>query len=229
MYCGSCGNVIGAGSKFCGACGAPRALEPGTRSDRHWLVLGGAAGLALIVAVILGGLFLLRGDDEAVDAAVVADIQGILDSLPDLEGKTDMEQMRSLLGVPDAFTIFREEDADGVVRRREDWYYFEYYSVYSFLDGVLETNLPLDDPSGIMVLPRHWDPSAFELDATWESLAATLGDPAAFESFEFEEEYDLPGRYYVGNQLILVFDEDGKLYYVEAVPLEPGAEEDYTS
>ncbi|MBK8559713.1 hypothetical protein [Candidatus Amarobacter glycogenicus] len=185
--------------------------------------------MALLVAVILGGLFLLRGDDEAVDAAVVADIQGILDSLPDLEGKTDMEQMRSLLGAPDAFTIFREEDADGAVRRREDWYYFEYYSVYSFLDGVLETNLPLDDPSGLMVLPRHWDPSAFELDATWESLATTVGDPAAFESFEFEEEYDLPGRYYVGNQLILVFDEDGKLYYVEAVPLEPGAEEDYTS
>lgn len=72
----------------------PPASGKGARSDGHWLVLGGAAGLALLVAVILGGLFLLRGDDEAVDAAVVADIQGILDSLPDLEGKTDMEQIR---------------------------------------------------------------------------------------------------------------------------------------
>lgn len=116
------------------------------------------------------------------------------------------------------------------MRRREDWYYLS-ISRALFLDGVLETNLPLDDPSGIMVrFPGTGTPRRSNLDATWESLAATLGGPGRLRVLRVRGRVrTLPGRYYVGNQLIRVFDEDGKLYYVEAVPLEPGAEEDYTS
>ena len=199
--------------------------------SRRQRVLLASAGIGVLAAVIaaMAGLLLLRGGDEGVDGEVVRDIQAILDGLPQLDGQTDIEQMRSLLGPPDAFTIFLEQAEDGSKARREEWYYFEYYSVYSFLDGNLELNLPLGDPPELMVLPRHWDPASFELGATWDSLHGAVKDPGAFESFEIEPEFEVPGRYYVGSQLILVFDEEGHLYYVEAIPLEPGVDEDYTS
>ena len=224
MQCTSCGGLLRRAAKFCPQCGAEIVHDRWAVSP--WMA-GGAIATALAVVAAALGAFLLRGDDESVDGQVVRDIQAILDGLPHLEGETDLQQMRSLLGPPDAFTIFLERLDDGRSARREEWFYFDYYSVYSFLDGKLQTNLPLADPPELMILPRHWDPGAFELGATWESLAGVVKDPGAFESFEFEDEFEVPGRYYVGNQLVLVFDEDGHLYYVEAVPLEPGVDEDY--
>ncbi|MGE0601826.1 MAG: hypothetical protein AB7J35_20510 [Dehalococcoidia bacterium] len=179
--------------------------------------------MAAVVAAAGAWLLFAGGSSEAppVDDRVVADIESVLAGLPHAEGETDIDQMRSLLGPPDAFTLFLESDAEGHTGRREEWYYFDYLSVYSFLDGKLETNLPLADAADFTVLPRRWDPGMFDLGVEWPDLADVIGDPARFESYEFEPEYEVPGTYYVGNQLLLLFDDEGKLYYVEAIPLEP--------
>jgi hypothetical protein len=193
-----------------------------------WVAGGIAAGL---VVVAIAAVFLLSGNDDRQDDALVAApesvlrVQEILDSLPDLEGETDLDQMRALLGPPDAFTIFEEPRADGTRSRTEEWFYYELYSVYEFADGKLVANLPLDDPPEWLVLPRQYDPSMFVLGETWEQVSARIPEPGMFTRYELEPEYELPATYYAANQLLLLFDDAGRLLYVEAIPLEPGDEE----
>lgn len=183
-----------------------------------WISLGVVAGVAVLVGafLLLGG----GGDDEPPVPDQLAAVQEILDSLPSLEGQTDADQMRSLLGPPDAFTIALEEGDSGVVRR-EEWFYYELLAMYAFVDGRLTLNLPLSDPAAWQVYPRQWDPSMFEMGETWDEVSSKLDDPGRFASFAFEPEYEIEATYYVGNQLLLLFDDAGRLIYVEAVPLEP--------
>jgi len=48
-----------------------------------------------------------------------------------------------------------------------------------------------------------------------------VGDPSAFEAVALDPEYEVPATIYVGNLLLLAFDEEGKLFYVETVPVTP--------
>lgn len=192
-----------------------------------WVAGGIAAGL---VVVAVAAVVLLNANDDGQEGALAAApesvlrVQEILDSLPDLEGETDLDQMRALLGPPDAFTIFEEPRPDGTTSRTEEWFYYEFYSVYEFVDGKLVANLPLDDPPEWLVLPRQYDPSMFVLGETWEQVSARIPEPGMFTRHDLEPEWELPATYYAANQLLLLFDEGGRLLYVEAIPLEPGEE-----
>lgn len=232
MRCATCGVGLRPGAAFCDSCGeaVPRQPPPPSpqspRARLAWAAGGILAGLAVVAA---GLVWLSRGNGEApalpaADAGSVARVQATLDSLPGLEGATDLDQLRSLLGPPDAFTIFLDQYDDGSTARREEWFYYEFYSLYEFVDGRLVANLPLDDPAEWHVLPRQYDPAMFELGETWVQVAERIPDPGSLTRFELEPEYELPASYYVGNQLVLLFDEGGGLLYVEAVPLEPGEE-----
>lgn len=230
MRCATCGVGLRPGAAFCDSCGeAVRHQPPPPPSANSRARLAWSAGGALLgLAVVAAGLFWLSGseaDDPALptaDAASVARVQSTLDSLPALEGATDLEQLRSLLGPPDAFTIFGDQSPDGSTARREEWFYYELYSVYEFVDGRLVANLPLDDPSDWHIFPRQYDPAMFQLGETWAQVAERIPQPGSLTRFELEPEYDLQASYYVGNQLLLLFDEAGGLLYVEAIPLEPG-------
>ncbi|GMV86056.1 MAG: hypothetical protein AMXMBFR80_19110 [Dehalococcoidia bacterium] len=233
MFCASCGATLRPQAAFCDSCGAaaiargPAVPARRSRSSAGWVAGGIAAGLAIVA---VGAVVLLTGDDDGHEPAIAAPpesvlrTQGILDSLPDLEGETDLDQMRALLGPPDAFSIFLDQYADGSTARREEWFYYEFYSMYEFVDGRLVANLPLDDPAEWHILPRQYDPAMFQLGETWGQVAERIPDPGSLTRFELEPQYELPASYYVGNQLVLLFDEHGGLLYVEAVPLEPGEE-----
>jgi hypothetical protein len=232
MRCTTCGVGLRPGAAFCDSCGEavrhdPQPLSrPNSRARFAWSAGGVFAGLAVVAA---GFFFLSGGDSEdpappAPDAGSVARVQATLDSLPGLEGATDLEQTRSLLGPPDAFTIFLDQYPDGSTARREEWFYYELYSLYEFVDGRLVANLPLDDPADWQVFPRQYDPAMFELGETWVQVAERIPEPGSLTRFELEPEYELQASYYVGNQLLLLFDDLGGLLYVEAIPLEPGEE-----
>jgi hypothetical protein len=189
------------------------------------------AGVAAVVALVLGAgavvLLVMGGgesetaaDDAEVEPGVVAALQSAVDALGDVEGETDIEQVRSAMGPPDAFTIAHEVADDGTATRREEWYYYDLRTVFEFVDGRLVSNLPVESSYGdFYLLANHYDPADFEMGATWEAVQPVLHDPSVFAEFELEPEYEIEATFFAGDQLILAFDDTGVLFYVEAVPL----------
>lgn len=111
-------------------------------------MVGAVAGMAVGAVV---AFMLLAGDGEEVvgptipviaavtpDPSVVAALQPVLAGMPEPEGDTDRDQVRSLLGPPDSLEISFEL-ADGGkgdrLIRYETWYYFELLSAFEFADG----------------------------------------------------------------------------------------------
>ncbi len=156
---------------------------------------------------------------------VVASLAAALSGLPPASGDSDLEQMRSLMGPPDAFSLMLEPQDGAAPVRREEWYYYEIATVFEFADGKLVANLPLDENQGLLVVPLRYDPADFQLGATWQEVARTLDNPGELQSYELEEGYELEVTYYVGAQLLLAFDDDGLLFYMESLALETGATE----
>ena len=177
-----------------------------------------------LLALVATGLLIpstLAGQDPADETALTADLQAIVDRLPD-PGGDDAAGLRQLLGPPDAFLIAFEPRDDGSSSRREQWLYYDLATAFELADGALLADRPLDAETGLLVLPRRYDPADFTAGATWESFAYVLDDHAAFEAIPLDEGYGVDATVYVGDFLQLAFDEDGGLIYVETVPLAPG-------
>ena len=181
----------------------------------------------VIVAVGAAGVYSFvlsrSGEDDVASPQVVASLAEAVSDLPPTSGDSDIEQIRSLLGPPDAFALMLEPQEGGAPLRREEWYYYEIDSVFEFADGKLVANLPLDENQGLLVVPLQYDPADFQLGTTWQDVASTLDDPDELQSYELEEEFELPVTYYVGVQLLLAFDNEGLLFYMETLPLEAEA------
>ena len=181
------------------------------------------------VAVAIAGLLLVSvamhtsGVEEGAVASdpFTAELQAIVDRLPAVAGDDDIAQLRSLLGSPDAFTIAFEAADDGTASRREQWFYYDLSTMFEFVDGDLSWDLPLDAEVDVLVHADRYDPAAFLPDSTWESLAPVVGDPETFEAVELDPEYEVTATIYVGDFLLLAFDEGGLLFYVESSPLTP--------
>jgi hypothetical protein len=140
-------------------------------------------------------------------------------------GGSDLDQMRGIAGLPDGFTIALETDDEGTTTRREEWFYYEIRTVFEFVDGRLVSNLPIESKYGQFYLaPVQYDPATIPMGVSWEELAEALPDPGSLVRYELEPEYDLDGSFYVGNQLLAFFDDNGLLIYLEALPLAPDEE-----
>jgi hypothetical protein len=177
-----------------------------------------------LLALVTAGLLLpapLAAQEAIDESALAADLQAIVDRLPDPSGD-DAAGLRELLGPPDAFLIAFEPLGDGSSSRREQWIYYDLATAFELADGALLADRPLDAETGFLVLPGGHDPADFTAGATWASLAGVLDDPAAFEAVPLDEGYGIDATVYVGDFLQLAFDEDGGLFYVEAVPLSAG-------
>jgi hypothetical protein len=251
LVCGNCGAPIQPGQHFCTTCGAevaasaqptvaaaqpsatprPAAATGITRQQLALVLVAFAAGIVLVAAFVIltrGG-----GGEESpslvlpevpvnVDSAARSEVEAVAAHLPDLEGDTDRDQVRSFLGQPDAFTISFEpsgENADGPIVRHELWYYYDLGTVYEFADGALVMNMPSTLPVGPTILPsQRYDPALFQRDTSLDAIASLLDDPASLEAIPVEQEYGIPLTFYASEQLLVAFDEDG-LFYVETVPL----------
>jgi len=191
------------------------------------------AGMAALLAAACGGgggegggavtgrPIVFPDIEVEIDEAVVAQMEDALAALPEPIGDNDRDQIRSMIGLPDAFTISFErsgEDGDGPLVRYETWYYYELLTAYEFADGALISNLPMDPVDRVVFLPKKYDPADFERTTTWDEIAPMLSDPDSFVARELEAEYEVPLVFYAGEQLLVAFDDEG-LFYVETVPL----------
>ena len=172
-------------------------------------------------AAVTGPPLILPDIDVEIDGALVAQMEDAAAALPEPIGDNDRDQIRSMIGLPDAFTISFErsgEDGDGPLVRYETWYYYELDTAYEFADSALISNLPMDPVDGLVFLPKKYDPAHFERTTTWDEIVPMLNDPHSFVARELEAEYEIPLVFYAGEQLLAAFDDEG-LFYVESVPL----------
>lgn len=216
--------------------GVPPATARGQRG-RRWI-----AAVGVVVFLAVGGgvlaVFLLGGggggdnadslsfpEVDAPDAALVARLNETYASLPTGEGATDLEQVRSLVGAPDAFQVSFERGGaagDGAEVRYETWYYFDLQSAFEFADGKLIGNLPIDPPAALTLLPRKYDPAAFTRGMPWSEVAKLLVEPLGVEARAVPGEFGAELTFYAGEQLLVAFDENG-LVYAESIPLTAGS------
>ncbi len=59
------------------------------------------------------------------------------------------------------------------------------------------------------------------MGASWEEVSGLLPDPGALSRGDLEPEYEIDGHYYAGQQILLFFDDNDRLIYLEALPLAP--------
>lgn len=162
-------------------------------------------------------------DASPPDEAMAAELGAILASMPEAVATTDGEQLISLIGLPDAFSITFEPGVDGSVGRRDAWTYFDLATTFELLDGQLLADTPLHELPPLLIKPPPYDPTSFTAGASWESLGDIVLEAAAFEAVALDEDYALPATAYVGDFLLLLFDEGGGLFHVETLPLAIGA------
>ena len=157
-----------------------------------------------------------------VSPALLAAVGDAAAKLPEPVGATDRDQLRSMIGPPDTFTLSFERSGaqgDGPLVRYENWFYYDLDTEYEFADGALIANLPMTTPVGTTILPpAKYDPDLFDRNTTWDEIASLLVDPELIEPIPVEAEYEVPLTFYAGEQLIVAFDDEG-LVYVETVPL----------
>lgn len=215
----------------------PAAAVGGGRRTALWAGGGVVAVIGLVVVVVLlvsggdggdggdGGVepssLTLPDIEVEIDEALVGQLEEAIADLPEPIGENDRDQVRSMIGLPDAFTISIErsgEEGDGPIVRYETWFYYELVTAYEFADGALISNMPIEPVEGLIFLPKKYDPADFERTTTWDEIAPMLSEPDSFEARELEAEYEVPIVYYAGEQLLVAFDDEG-LVYVETVPL----------
>lgn len=158
---------------------------------------------------------------------MVAGLQAVADKMPKPAGATDRDQVRSLLGAPDAFEVAFDL-ADGgrseTLIRYETWYYFELESAFEFADGDLIGNMPADDVPSLAILPRQYDPSMFRADMTVADVKKLVAAPDSLMRIDAPSELGVKATAYYGEQHMVAFDESG-LVLVETYPLQGGGSE----
>ena len=194
----------------------PGPHSPGVRMDRSLL-----ARTAIVIALAGSALLAVAASaqDEPDAAALTAKLQQSVDRLPDAPAGDDADELRALIGPPDAFTIAFEEGDDGSVGRREQWLWGlrSRHGLRVRRRGDPRRPAPRRLRSACSSTGSIHDPSLFTAGATWDELAAVLPDPDAFEAIPLDAGYGVDATVRVGDLLQLAFDADGELFYVEAV------------
>ena len=123
-----------------------------------------------------------------------------------------------LLGAPDAFTL-QWQELQGQIVRWEEWSYFDFESRFDFVDGVMLWTLDIDPAPSGSIYAHVYDPLDFTAGMTMAEVQGMLPDIQV--TVMTLEEVDIPfGVLFVGDQILLGFDEEG-LVYVQTFILEP--------
>jgi hypothetical protein len=169
--------------------------------------------IILIIIPLLGCNLtnLLGGQDKSSDAMTLEEALEItpVDGRPIV-----MEEM----GPPDAFTInFRE--LEGQMVRWETWSYFDYTTMFEFVDGELIWTIELEEVPNGSIFAHWYDPFQFQAGLSPADIGFLLADQ---ELLEVDlTDLDLEGSLALaGDQILLGFVDD-QLVYVETVILSP--------
>ena len=166
----------------------------------------------------------LAAAPPAFNAEATASITNALVALNVPSAANDREEMRGLIGPPDAFDLTFEADPRepaAPLLRVETWHYFDFGSAFVFVDGRLANSFPVEDLGEIALLPLQYDPAAFTRTMTPEQAAALIDDPTAGSIIDFDTaDVGADLDVYAGPQILLMFDADG-LAAVSTLPLTP--------
>ena len=171
---------------------------------------------------------LLRELAETQPSDTVASVQVVeeLSSIELLPATADLEQIRAVLGPPDAFNLTFEDDPAGngaPPLRVETWTFFALDTAFVFQNGELRNSYPVEPLPDLAILPRQYDPGGFRRDMALSEAAELIGDPEAALISEFsEDEMGAELKVYASEQILLMFDAAG-LIAVETFPLVAGA------
>lgn len=201
--------------------GKPQGHKP-TRRIGLFAGLGCAA--LVMVCLMAGGVFLGSGYAEyQALPKMVEDVQVEVAAAAPLRLSSDQQQVRAELGDPEAFMIlFYEEPLDdgsiGDVRT-ETWSYYTRGMEYTFINGELAGDEPIDVDLGELA-PLPYTPEQFHAYASLQEVIAAAGIDE-FLVVPLEKELVEGGEVFYADRLTFGVRDD-ELRYVEALALEAG-------
>lgn len=140
--------------------------------------------------------------EEALEVAPV-------DSRP-----TVLEEM----GPPDAFTV-KFQELEGQTVRWETWSYFDFVTLFEFIDGELLWTIELEQVPDGSLYAHFYDPADFQAGLSPGEVKNLLSDQELLEidldALDLED-----GLALAGDQILFGFD-DNQLVYVETFILSP--------
>ena len=213
----------------------PGAFFANWRSWPRWVwILGALPVLALMIFLCVGVFSRFQGflnppSTEAVDAVSEEDAampaggeEVTHTAIPDEPLTAQLSDQQQLLvdefGWPDSFTILEADDDQGGTVRFETWTYYAGKIIYTFFDGVFQTEGYTETISRDAILsPYH--PDQFPLGMTQDQVRAWV---VSGEMIQIPDEGGgLEGiDLYAAEQLILGFEVD-RLVYVDALVFIP--------
>ena len=186
--------------------------------------------ISAIRLAIACSLLLLLGLAGSVPLAT-ATAAGEANGQPAQNAVISAEQQRILdeFGRPESFRlVFATEggDQERTASRIEEWNYYRLQTRLSFVDGALQGGGEIEDVPDWTLLPMAYRPEQFTGLMGLEEIQRSVTGERPFERLEVPDDL-LPGARLemIGfEQLVLGF-EQGRLIYVETVPLFPNAAE----
>lgn len=198
----------------------PPAASP---QDRRWRPIAMGCGVgAVLVAVVLGGLLLGGWREYQQMPKVVEGIEPALASASLVDLSSEQLRVSTEMGPPQAFTIYfyEEELVDGTFGevRYETWDYYDRGVEYTFINGeiVAEEPLELEIVGGIHPIPYR--PDQFHAYMSLEEVLASAGIER-YLVVPLEKELVAGGEVYYAGELTFGL-KDGELLYIEALAVE---------
>jgi hypothetical protein len=204
--------------------------EPATQAAarkprrRTGLLVGLGLGLAGGLCMLSTAVVLISGYQEfqAMPKLVEA-VEPQVDALPPVPLSDQQQAIRDQLGPPDAFTIlfYEEELGNGSFGdvRFETWSYYSQGREFTFFNGDLEVEAPIDIEVG-KPIPIPYTPEQFRAYMSLEEVIAAAGLDA-FLVVPLEKELVKGGEVFYADELTFGLKDD-ELLYVEALALEGG-------
>jgi len=194
--------------------------KPEKKKKGCWIPLLIGSGGLLLIALLLGGVFLWAGWLGYREAPKLVQGEIPVSARPAVYGySSEQEQSLAEYGNPEGFTIlfYREEAEDASPRdvRLETWSYYALGKSLIFINGELQEEgvLELPDPGELSSLP--YTPDQFTAYLSLEEVLAAAGLETYLE-VPLENEYLEDGQLYYGQSLSFGLQK-GELRYVEAL------------
>jgi hypothetical protein len=114
--------------------------------------------------------------------------------------------------------LINEDGNPSVLHRLESWDYFRFDTSFTFYDGKLQSHEKLDSLQGLALMAVQYRPEQFDTRLKFEQLDRLLPDVKSYRFVELPEPLGTGLKIVGAEQLIMAF-RNGKLVYIETIPL----------
>jgi len=170
--------------------------------------------LFILILIPLLGCNLLERIGGFASESEAMSLEDALELTPLDSRPTVLEEM----GPPDAFLI-KFQELEGQTIRWETWSYFDFTTLFEFIDGELLWTIELEEVPDGSIFAHWYDPADFQAGLSSADVKNLFSDQELLEidlaSLDLEGSLAL-----AGDQILFGFDND-QLIYVETVILSP--------